>query len=81
MLSVTVDRKLKKVGKHWYAQGWIQSVTLEGAISVTFGSQVSLRVPYCKRDKLYFATLLRQNNRRQNGLISRMLFSDFCKSL
>jgi len=28
------------------------------AISVTFGSQVSLRVHYCKRDEVYFTTLL-----------------------
>jgi len=41
-----------------------------GAISVIFGSQVSLRVRYCKGDEVYLTTLLWQNNRRQNGLIS-----------
>jgi len=44
-----------------------------------FGRQVSLRVHYCKRDEVYFTTLLRQNNGRQNGLISRMLFSELFK--
>ena len=29
-----------------------------GVISVTFGSQVSLQVPYCKRDEAYFTILL-----------------------
>jgi len=29
-----------------------------GAISVIFGSLVSLRVNYCKRDEAYFTTLL-----------------------
>jgi len=33
----------------------------------------------CKRDKVYFTTLLWQNNGRQNVLISRMLFSEFYK--
>ena len=42
---------------------------VKGAISVTFGSQVSLRVHYCKRDEVYFTTLLWQNNGSQNGLI------------
>jgi len=51
-----------------------------GAISVTFGSQVSLLVHYCKRDEVYFTTLLWQNNGRQNGLISRMLLSECSKS-
>jgi len=43
-----------------------------GAISVIFGSQVSLRVLYCKRDDVYFAT-------RQNGLTSRLPFSELYK--
>ena len=30
----------------------------------------------CKRDEVYFTTLLRQNNGWQNGLKSRMLFSE-----
>jgi len=46
-----------------------------GAISEIFGSQVSLRVLYCKKDDVYFTNLLRQNNGRQNGLTSQMLFS------
>jgi len=50
-----------------------------GAISVLFGSQVSLRVHYCKRDEVYSTPLLWQNNGRQNGFISRMLFSDLYK--
>jgi len=47
-----------------------------GAISIIFGSHVSLRVHYCKRDEVYFTTLLWKNNGRQNSLISRMLFSE-----
>jgi len=39
-----------------------------GAISVLFGSQVSLRVHVCKRDEVYLTTLLWQNNWGQNGL-------------
>jgi len=39
-------------------QGRIQPVSLRGAISVIFGSQVSLRVYYCKRDEAYLTTLL-----------------------
>ena len=60
-------------------QGRIQPVSLRGVISEKFGSQVSLRVHYCKKDEVYFTTLLWQNNRCQNGLISRMLFSELCK--
>jgi len=52
--------------------GRIQPVTLGGVISVLFGSQVSLRVHYCKGDEVYFTTPLWQNNGRQNGLTSRM---------
>ena len=40
-----------------------------------FGSEVSLRVHYCKRDEVYFTTLLWQNNVWKNGFISCMLFS------
>jgi len=50
-----------------------------GAVSVIFGSQVSLRVHYCERDEVHFTTLLWQNNERQNGLKSRMLFSELHK--
>jgi len=52
-----------------------RTLMLGGAISVIFGSQASLRVHCCKRDEVYFTTLLWRNNGRQNGLIiSRMLF-------
>jgi len=47
-----------------------------GAISVIFDSQLSSWVPYYE---IYFTTLLRRNNGRQNGLISRMLFSELYK--
>jgi len=59
-------------------QGRIQPVKL-GAISEIFSNQVSLRVHYCKRDEVYFTTLLRANNGRQNCLISQMLFSKLYK--
>jgi len=52
---------------------------LGGAISVILCSEVSLRVHYCKRHEVDFATLLWQNNGQQNGLISRMLFSELYK--
>jgi len=58
---------------------FIQAKFRGGAISVIFGNQVSLRVQYCKRDEVYFTTLLWQNNWRQNGLISRTLFSELHK--
>ena len=51
-----------------------------GAISVIFGSQVSLWwVHYCKRDEIYFTALVWQNDGWQNGAISRMLFSELYK--
>jgi len=31
---------------------------VRGVISVIFGCQVSLRIHYCKRDEVYFTTLL-----------------------
>jgi len=31
---------------------------VRGAISVKFGNQVSVGVHYCKRDEVYFTTLL-----------------------
>jgi len=34
---------------------------------------------YSKRDEVDFTTLLWQNNGRQNGLISRLLFSELYK--
>jgi len=43
----------------WFSlQGRIQPGSLGGTISVIFGSQISLRVHYCKRDEVYFTTLL-----------------------
>ena len=58
----------------------IQPVRLGRAISVTFVRLSSpLRVRYCKRDEVYFTTLQWQNNGRQNGLISWMLFSELYK--
>jgi len=57
----------------------IRSVNLGVAISVLFAGQVPQRLRYCKRDNVYFTTLLYQNNGRQNVLISRMLFSGFKK--
>ena len=62
-----------------HRQGRIQPVSLGGAMLVIFGSQVSLRVHYCEKDEVCFTTLLWQNNGRQNGLISRMLFSKLFK--
>jgi len=50
-----------------------------GAISAIFGSLVSLRVHYCKRDEVYFTTVLWQDYGRQNGLKSRMLFPELYK--
>jgi len=62
-----------------FNQGRIQPVTLGGAYSASFRSQVSLQVHYRKRDEVYFITLLRQNNGRQKDLILRMLFSELYK--
>jgi len=50
-----------------------------GEFSVVFGCQVSLRVHFCKKHEVYFTALLWQNNGRQNGLISRVLFSELYK--
>jgi len=50
--------------------------TFRGAISVIFGSQVLLRVHCCKTDEVYFTAQLWQNNGRQSGLVSRVLFSE-----
>jgi len=41
-----------------FVQGRIQPVRLGGAISAIFGSEVSLRVHYCRKDEVYFTTLL-----------------------
>jgi len=54
-----------------------------GTISAIFGSQASSFVHYCKRDEVYFTTVLSQNNGWQNGLISRnavfRIQSYFCR--
>jgi len=34
------------------------SQQVQGAVSEIFGSQVTLRVHYCKRDEVYFTTVL-----------------------
>jgi len=58
-------------------EGRIQPEMLGGETSVITGLvDVSLRVHYCKRNEVCFITLLGQKNGRQNGLISRMLFSE-----
>jgi len=44
---------------------------------VIFGIQVSLRIYYCKRDDVYFTTLLWQKNWRQNGLTKTAKVSAF----
>jgi len=72
-------RCLIKISSSWQGRIHIQPVKLQGAISLIFGSQVSLRFHYCKRDEVYFTTLLWQNNGRQNGLTSRILFSELYK--
>ena len=59
--------------------GLIANMALGGEISVIFGGQVSSCVHYCKRDEVYFTTLLWQNSGRQNGLISRKLFTELHK--
>jgi len=41
-----------------YAPGIDIQGRLMRAISIIFGSQVTLRVHYCKRDELHFTTLL-----------------------
>ena len=61
--------------QHTFQHGRIQPVRLRGAVSVTFDSQVSLRVHYCKKKEVYFTTLQwHKTDGRQNSVISRMLF-------
>jgi len=57
----------------------LSSYKAREVISVIFRSQVLLRVHCCKREEAYVTTLLWQNKGLQNGLISRMLFSQMCK--
>jgi len=42
---------------------------------------ISVRVHYCKRDEAYFTIRQWQNNGRQHGPISPMLFSEFHKTM
>jgi len=54
--STNVQHRLEQVSGNdadIYEQGQIQPVRLWGAIAVIFGSQVSIRVHYCKRDEVY----------------------------
>ena len=62
------------------ASGANPASKLRGDISVILVSQVSQQLRYCKRDEVCFTKQLRQNNRRWNGLISRMLFSELYKN-
>ena len=64
---------------NWLCTGADPASKFSGAISVIFCSQVSLRVDYCKRRKVYFTTLLWQNNGTQMGLISPMVLSELYK--
>jgi len=50
---------------------------VRGEFSVQFGKQFR----YCKRDEVYFTTLLLLKNGRQNDLISRMLFFKLYKMM
>ena len=56
------------------SQGWIQPVRSGDAISVMFGSQVSLRVQYWKRSEVCLTTLLRQNNEGKMALYREWCF-------
>jgi len=70
------NQLVKNVKKYDFSDtGADPASEFKGATSVIFDIEVSLRVHYCKRDEVYFTTLLWQNNWRQNGLIWRMLFS------
>jgi len=61
-------------------QGWIQPVRLGGGefSNVWYSSLVTASL-YCKRDAGYLTTLLWKNDRKQNGFIYLMLFSDLYK--
>ena len=50
---------------YWPLPGADPTSKFRRPISVIFSSQVSLRVHYCKRDEVYFTTLLWKNNGRQ----------------
>jgi len=63
---------------HAHSQGRIQPVSLRGAISVIFHSHVSLRVHSNQRGSIIHSIAVTKNG-RQNGLISRMLFSKLYK--
>ena len=51
-----------------------------GAISMIFGSQVSLQVHYCKRDEAYFITLLWQKMDDKVALYRECCFPNCSKS-
>ena len=51
-----------------------------GAISVIFGSQVSLRAHYCKRDEVYFTTLLWKTMEGKMALYRESYFSNCTNS-
>jgi len=53
-----------------HSQRRIQLIMLRWPFSLIFASQVSCGVCYCKRDEVYFITLLWQNNGGQNCLNS-----------
>ena len=55
--------------KIYIDQEQIHPARLGREILVILSSQVSLRVHYCKRDEVYFTTLLWQNNGHQNSVI------------
>ena len=61
-------------------QGRIQPVSLGRAISMIFGSQVSLQVHYCKRDEAYFITLLWQKMDGKVALYRECCFPNCSKS-
>jgi len=61
-------------------QGRIQPVSFGGwRFHYCLVVKSLLQLRYCKRDEVYFTTLLSENNGRQNGLISLMLFSELYK--
>jgi len=62
-----------------WKQGRVQPVRLTGAVSVLFGSQVSWRGHYCKRDEHTSQRFCDKTTGRQNGLMSQTLFSELNK--
>jgi len=58
----------------------VRPVRLAGMISVIFGNQVLLQVHNCRRDEVYFTTLLWQNNGRKMALYRECCFPNCTKS-